>query len=200
MAYTTNTAVKAYANITGTGDDTLLTTLIARAQKQIDMYCGRTFEASDTIRYFNALTQTHENRRILYLDTDLAATPTTITNGDGAVIATGYTVRDKNTPPYYAIELLPSSGNVWTYTDDPEDAIAITGKWAYSASAPDDIVQACIELTVWMYRRRDTFVDFERPQMSPDGMVFVPTSMPKGVMATLNIYRRVLIQWQLPRD
>jgi uncharacterized phage protein (predicted DNA packaging) len=201
MAYVTTAQVKRYINIDTdtTTDDTLIDDLIPRAQAEIDAHCNRTFEASaNSTRYFNAVEHVERDGRnaLLYLDNDLCAI-NSITNGDGTTVtALQYTTQPRNETPYFAIKLLASSGVAWTYDDDPEDAIAISGKWAYSTSAPADIVQSCIELVVWMYRRRDTFVDFERPQMSPDGTYFVPTSMPKGVEARLKRYKRTLFTWQ----
>lgn len=202
MAYTDYTAVKRYLNIdtVNDGDDTLLTTLIARAQAEIDRFCARTFEAStNTVRYFNALTEVDTRDYLtLYLQYDLCSI-NTITNGDNTTISSGYTTKPKNETPYYAIRLLPSSGLAWTYEDDPDDAIAISGKWAYSTTAPADIVQATIELTAWMYRRRDNFVDFERPQVSPDGTTFVPTAMPRSVCAVLEPYKKLMVNWERMR-
>ncbi len=46
MAYTTNTELKTYAGISDTVHDTLLTSLITRAQAAIDAYVGFSFEAA----------------------------------------------------------------------------------------------------------------------------------------------------------
>src|SRR5690349_17558122 len=112
MAYTDYTALKLYANITNSQDDTLLTALIARAQGIIDGYTGRTFEASaDTTRYFDAVRDV--DGQTLWLDKELAAI-TTITNGDSQVVATTqYTAEPRNASPKYAIRLLPLAGVVW---------------------------------------------------------------------------------------
>lgn len=154
MAYTDNTAVKTYLGISGSGDDALLTTLIAGAQDAIDLYYLRTFEASaNTTRYFDAVRAVHGRR--LLLDRDLCAI-NSITNGDGTTVTSDqYTTYPRNDTPYYAIDILGSSGINWTFDEDPEGAIAISGKWAYSTSAPAAVVHLCKWLASVIYRGKD---------------------------------------------
>ena len=55
MAYTTAALCKTYMGITTSTDDTLIGTLIVRAQAMVDKYTHRTFEAStNTTNYFNS--------------------------------------------------------------------------------------------------------------------------------------------------
>lgn len=191
MAYTTYTDVKTYiGGIQGTGDDALLTVLIAAAQKFIDTFCRRTFEASsDTTRYIDAVGD-HIRGRTLYLDDvgELAAI-TTVTNGDGIVVSSSeYTTIPRNSTPYNALILLSSAGKSWTYTDDWEGAISILGKWAYSTSAPADIVQACKDIVKHMYRSRAD--DGQDRTIISEGMVITPSQIPASALETLRAYRR----------
>ena len=77
MAYVTLTELKLYRGIANTNanDDALLTSLIGRAEQQIDNYCHRTFLAPTTAatRYYDALRDVSDDRRTLYLDEDLAS-------------------------------------------------------------------------------------------------------------------------------
>lgn len=191
MSYTDNTAVKTYLNIDNTDDDTLLTALIARAQAIIDAYCGRTFEASqDATRYFDAIKDV--DGAVLWLDKELAQI-TSITNGDGDVLATNeYVTEPRNETPKYAVRLLASTGLYWTYLTNPENAITVVGRWAYSVSAPTDIVHACIRLAAWLYRQRDTATgDFASPQQTQSGGYIMPARLPKDVEAVLMRYRKI---------
>lgn len=189
MAYTTSALVKTYLGIAGSGDDTLLGTLGARAQAAIDRHCGRTFEAgTNTIRYYDATRDV--DGRTLRLDRDLCSI-NTVTNGDGSVIgATSYVTEPRNDTPYYAITLLGTSGVQWTWATNPENAIAISGKWAYSTAAPDDIVQAATRLTAYYYRQKDaqTFETTASPEL---GIVTVPMAVPRDVLALLAPYKRL---------
>ena len=155
MAYTTVGAVKEYLGISEATDDELIATLIASAQQAIDNYCHRTFEASaDSTRYFDFSRSNIDGLTLILYD-EIAAI-TTVTNGDGIEVASDeYTTIPRNETPYFRIRLLSNSGKVWTYTTEWMDAISVIGKWAYSTEAPDDIVQACIELVSFVFRKKD---------------------------------------------
>ena len=189
MAYTTAAAVKTYLGETGSGDDTLLATLVTAAQGWIDIHTGRTFEASaDSTRYFDCLSPTVDGSR-LYLDTDLCAI-TSVTNGDSVVVASNeYVTEPRNGTPYFALTLLGSKGKAWTYSTDPQKAITIVGKWAYSTSAPATIVQACTRLAAYLYRQKDAQV-FDVTAMPEAGVISVPQGMPKDVRLMLQPYVR----------
>lgn len=188
MAYCSVADVKRYLGISGSGDDLLLTSLIAAAQKQIDNYCRRTFEAgADSTRYFTPGRDTEG--ATLWLDADLAAI-TTVTNGDSVVVsAAQYTTEPRNTTPYYQLRLLSSAGKAWTYSTDPDGAIRVLGKWAYSVDAPDDIAQACVRLAGFLYRQKDKQM-FD-VQVVDGGQYVTPLAMPNDVKAVLAPYRRL---------
>ena len=133
MAYATAADLKLYAGIEANTDDGLLTLLLARAQAAIDLRVGFAFEASsDTTRYFDAAPTSaggHVDGRLLLFDT-WCASITSVTNGDGTVIASTYYVTEpRNGSRYYGIRLLASSGYTWEAQtdDDTEKAITIVG-------------------------------------------------------------------------
>lgn len=189
MAYLSASDLKAYLGISGSGDDTLLGLLVARAQVAVDRYCNRTFEASaNTTRYFDAIGP-HVAGPVLYLDRDLCAI-NTVTNGDGATVSSdAYVTQPRNDAPYYALRLKANSGVVWTYTDDWENAIEISGKWAYSTTAPADIVQAATRLAAFYYRQKDA--PLQDVTAIEAGVVIRPLAMPDDVRGLLNPYRRI---------
>lgn len=98
----------------------------------------------------------------LILDSDLAEI-TQVVNGDGSVLAAsayiGLGRTGANTTPYWGIQLKSTSAVYWTYSNSPENAIAVTGYWAYSKTPPAVIVQATLELAAYLYRRRDSSWD-----------------------------------------
>lgn len=195
MSYISLSDVKAYINITSTDDDTLLTALIASAQKMIDAHTARTFEAAgDTTRYLSIRETLEagdaEGRRTVIVPWDLC-TITTVTNGDAVVVAgADYFTRPRNSTPYYAIVLRLNSDVAWTYEDDPDDAIAVLGRWAYSTSAPEDVQLACKRLTAYLYKQRDNLDELDRPIASGDGMMLLPGRLPKDVKDILAPYRK----------
>jgi len=128
--YASLAEVKLYLNIpTGTtGDDTLLTTLIQAAHQRINDYTKRNFEASaDTTRYFDF--DEFVDGRYLCLDADLSYI-TSIDNGGTALPSTEYVTDPRNDTPFERLKIKNDSGYSWTYTDTPEDAISVTGRWA----------------------------------------------------------------------
>jgi len=193
MAYTTVAQVKLYLDISEDTDDALLSNLIDYAQKAIDGYAGRSFEASaDSTRYFTVGVDTEG--RMLYLDEDLASITSIITNADATSPTTletsDYITHPRNRAPYHAIEILGSSNESWTYSDDPQSGISVTGKWAWSTSAPNDIVHACNRLTAYFYRQKDAGV-FDTTAIPDAGIIQIPQGIPRDVQLILNPYRRM---------
>ena len=185
MAYCTLAELKLQIGITSTSDDTMLSSLIADAQALIDAQCRRTFEAaSDTARTFDAVRNVRG--RLLMLDADLAQI-TSITNGDGTTVSTSqYTTEPRNATPWWGIRLLSSSGISWTYSTDPEDAITITGRWAYSVTPSANVTQATIRLAAWMYRQKDTSKDSgDKVMLGAFGPVVLPSRLPSDVLDLL---------------
>jgi len=199
MAYTTAAELRNYAGILASVDDGLLGTLIARAQASIDRYVGFSFEAAaDSTRYFDASSTRaggHVDGRTLLFDT-WACALTSVTNGNAtAVAAASYVTEPRNGSRYYGIKLLSSTGLVWeakSTTDDVEKAITVVGKWAWSLTAPADIVHATLRLGLWYYRQRDSSTDMDRPMLA-EGVTILPSMIPADVVAILDAYR-----WRTP--
>lgn len=190
MAYATIDDLREYLGLVESDHDALLGRLLDSAQAYIDAYTGRTFEASaDSTRTLDAIKDVEG--RLLWLGGDLCAI-TTVTNGDAVVVATNeYTTEPRNYGPYYALKLLASSGKAWTYTTDPEDAISIAGKWAYSLTAPDDISQATIRLAGWLYRQRDNAGEGDRPVVAGNATI-LPSRLPADIEAMIGRYKVIL--------
>lgn len=187
MAYASLERLKEYLGISVTADDALLETCIARAQVAIESKLDRVFEASaDSTRTFDAIADV--DGPTLYLDRDLCAI-TSITNGDSTAVATSsYVTEPRRDTPYYAIRLRESATISWTYDDSPEGAISVVGRWAYSLTAPEDIVQATLRWAALMYRQKDS--GFETVAIPDAGIVTTPAGIPKDVGLLLAPYRR----------
>jgi len=192
MAYTTLDEVKAFIGISDdvtAEENTLLTNLIGVAQETIDAYCRRTFEAAaDSSRSFDCLSPTVSGR-FLYLDADLCSI-TTITNGDGEAVATSEYRTMPAEAPWFALELLPGSGKSWTHSDDPQQAIVISGRWSYSTSAPPAVVHATNELVGWLYRSYDRQGELSISAASVGGQD--GKNLPPVVTMLLESYRGVV--------
>lgn len=192
MAYLDLAAAKLYIGNTQTTDDTLLAALLLAAQAFIEGPQGaqRTYEASaDTTRSFDALADV--DGRLLYLDADLCQI-TSVTNGDGATIASSQYVcetagGERNKTPWRRLRLRSTATVSWvgSTTTGPENAIVIVGKWAYSTTAPERIKQLMREIVAYEYRRRSASGDADRPMLTGDGVLILPSALPKGIMAQL---------------
>jgi hypothetical protein len=193
MAYTTVSALKTYLGVVGNTDDALLTALIARAQAIVDAYCGRTFEAAqDSTRKLDAKLSVSPDKRTLYVERDLCAI-TSITNGDGvSVAASEYVTEPRWETPFYGVTLKRESDIRWTWDNTPEDAITVVGRWAYSATAPADIVQATERLAAYLYRQKDNMSDLDRAVAVSSNMTVLPQSLPRDVQLILAPYRRAV--------
>ena len=115
---------------------------------------------------------------------------TEVVNGDGIVV-TPSAVHDRAAAltPYYVLRLRSDATIAWTYGDFYEDAIAVTGRWAYCLAAPPDIVQATLRLAAWLYRQKDTATPgVDNPIFVGDGNVIMPANLPVDVKALISPY------------
>ncbi len=190
MAYATTTQVKTYLGLTVSSDDTLLGTLLLAAQKTIETHCGRVFEADTATVHYFTLADLDRDSGVLWLGGDLC-TLTAVTNGDGTTVATGdVQTMPINTTPWYALRINPAVG-VFTSGQNTADRIAITGKWAYSASAPADIAQATIRLTAFLYRLRENGGEGDRTVFAGNATLS-PMAMPSDVRSILVHYAQTV--------
>jgi hypothetical protein len=191
--YTTVAACIAYAGIPEPtyADSELLTAFIAGAQAYIDRTCHQSFEAAaDSTRFFDALCDV--TGRTLWLDAPLCAV-TSITNGDGSLIApSAYITEPRHETPWYAISLRSNSGISWTYNDAAEDAIVITGRWAYSLTPDAGIVQISKEIVAYYWRQKDSTGDADRAVLAGNSTL-IPATIPQDITDKLQSYRRALM-------
>jgi hypothetical protein len=68
-----------------------------------------------------------------------------------------------------------------------------TDTTGYILAAPQDIVHACRRLASFLYRQKDTQGgDIDRPLLTGDGSVVMPTTLPRDVELLLEPYTRVV--------
>lgn len=109
--------------------------IIVQASEQLQAECGRRFDERIETRYYSAVPVRYSgdiDGANLWLDDDLKSV-TTIVNGDGTTISTGYTLMPRRPEYSYThIRLDPYGTVYWTAnTLDPYESIAITGVWGY---------------------------------------------------------------------
>jgi hypothetical protein len=186
MAYATSVQLKDYLGIASSVvDDNLLSDLIDRAEGLIDAYTGRKFEATTATKYFTS--DSTDGQDLLLYGEDLL-TVTALTNGDAVEITSGnYRLFPRNDSPKWLIRLDESQS--WNFSDGDSE-ISVAGTWGYSATAPADIIHACIRLAAFLYRQKDTSADIDRPMITGDGVTIMPSALPADVTRMLDRYKR----------
>jgi len=125
--------LKTYLGVAATTDDDLMQSMLDAATNRIDTFCARNFQAAaDSVRYFDPLANAYGE--YLWLDQDLSYL-TSVVNGDSVNITTDLVTQPRNDTPYYALKIKASQSSYWTYDTTPENAITITGRWAYMERA-----------------------------------------------------------------
>ncbi|NIV36802.1 MAG: hypothetical protein GWN58_47415 [Anaerolineae bacterium] len=188
MAYATLAQLKDYLDIGQDTDDVLLQALIDRAQTAIDNYTHRNFEAETETRYFERK-DLDESGFVLEVDRDLL-TISTLTNGDSDgtnIPNTEYWLVPRNSTPKHGIRLKVNSVYSWEF--DTDYWVTVVGTWGYSATAPDDIVQAAIRLAAYYYAQKDSST-FDVTAVVEAGIIKVPQGIPKDVQIILGPYVR----------
>ncbi|HZU86596.1 MAG TPA: hypothetical protein VFF78_03865 [Anaerolineaceae bacterium] len=151
MNYATLTQVKAYlGQAPAASADNLLLDFIDQASRYIEQCKGRRFDVRQETRlfdipglatrtplgYFPGIRQGNYAQSVLKLDDDLLAL-TTLTNGDGTVIAsTDYFLEPGNLYPKRTVRL---SDSVWAVpsSGDPHQAISVDGLWGFHNHYPE---------------------------------------------------------------
>jgi len=187
MSYIDMTELKEYLDIPESGDDGLLEMFLTQAQKIIETYTHRHFEATSDVNYYGA---DAVDGQWLWLDDDLYSL-TSIANGDssGTAVSTDDIVlfpRNQG-PPYHKLYLKEGSTSVWEV--DTDYWIAVTASWGYSATPPDDIKLACLRLAGWLYQQKDSPYTQTVANLAI-GTVTLPDAMPKDVKVILDSYVR----------
>lgn len=201
MAYIELEDLKEYRGIDedNSTKDEIMQKCIDRAQGYVDTYCNQSFEDPlvASTRLFRVLYEGYMwnsdgpiRGRELFLDRPLY-TIDSITNGNGEIITSDAYVTDpKNDPPYHTIRLKASSGIRWEYGTDYEDSyVSVTGKWVYSLTPPDNIIQATTRLSDWLFHQRDNANDMDRAISVGNVMIF-PARLPQDIKDFLDPYVR----------
>lgn len=195
MAYCTVDKLKTYLSITSTKHDTLLSDCIDAAQRQIEQYTVKTFEASTETstqtfdannpyvsKYGDTFMVPYDLRSITELtidDNDVLPYAKQYKSFDGII----YEIALKNTSPY---SFKYCSTTMY-------DTISITGLWGYSETPPSDVKQACIVLATYIYQRKDTTIVGDRTILPNERTVKIEYGMPLDVKTILDKYRRIVL-------
>lgn len=210
MAYATLNELKARLRIPlqNAEQDDWLATLLDAASVIIEQLAGGRRFAVDTneTRLIDCSAEHIMGGRILRLPYEMHAI-SAIVNGDGVAISAtefvtlprlasivdGTVIAPTSTiltaRPFYEIHLKVNSNKVWTYTDDWEGAISLTGKFGYSGTPPSPIVLAALDLATHFYKTPE---NIGKTIVSPDGMLLTPSAVPDHVVGLVRPFKREL--------
>jgi hypothetical protein len=185
--YATIAQLQTHLAMPGTLPDDITANLnmaLTNASAVIDDQTHRHFEATvDTTRYHDIADDVEGAR--LWLNGDLA-TLTGVVNGDGVMVAlTDIKPEPAYTTPYFALTLKNNSGLAWNYSEG--EGVAVTGRWAYSVTPPDPIVQATLRLASWFYRQPSNALDLDRAVIVGNTTI-APSAIPADVFVILRPY------------
>ena len=217
MAYTTLAKVKALLKIptSVTTDDALLQDLIIQAMTIIDEETDRRFEApTDTTmrfdavmyeQYLNMFRSYYNNYydyydwRVLWFNRYDCCQITQIVNGDGTIVDPSYYVTlpinsAVINQPMYGVRLKLNAPITWTWNDSPDACIEVTGRWAYSVTAPQVVEYATTYLTTLLYKQKDNLVasNIGNPTTRRDGQIF-SQGYPAFLSKIIENYQRVVM-------
>jgi hypothetical protein len=189
--YLTLAEYKAYKGITSLDgvDDTVIENAIEAASRYIDGRTNRTFYSRSATNKYD----TPDGDELIFPDDDCLSI-TTLTNGDGTVITSAqYVLLPYNKTPKFSIKLLGSSGVYWQSTDDGdiEQAITVAGTWGYSATAPDDIKEACYQIANNFMGRRFGTNNSSETVTTASGLIITARDVPAAANDILMRYKRL---------
>jgi hypothetical protein len=193
MSYCTLAELKKYLSISSDSEDDLLTASLNAATQQITTVTGRCFGVdTETTEYVRSTCDNiSPNGRVLYLFIDrkeLASAPTKVMVAGTDVTSA---IKYYGNPPYDQLVLSKASGYRFDTISDEVDEyenIAITGLFGYSTSIPDDIKQAALIWSAYLYQLKD---------MQPDDKIYSTdtsseqlVSYPSKAIALIEAYRK----------
>lgn len=118
----------------------------------IESETKRVFTATSATKYFDKHAQ-DAGKPLLLITPDLL-TVTAVVNGDGATLDSSvYWAHPRNTTRKFGIELTPTGGAAWSFTNG---YVAVTGTWGVMAT-PDNFVKKVTMRVAWYIQQSRTF-------------------------------------------
>lgn len=152
MPYITFVEMQKYDASIPDADETKVEGFIGDVEDHVESITQRIWikPAATETKNFSPIEDVDEEE-ILLFDTWMDSI-STVTNGDGVVVAADEYVLLPEKKPHYGIQLLDSSGKTWTYETDSQEAIEIVAYWSFTTGVPGDLQVAMKRHVAFLYR------------------------------------------------
>ncbi|MEM7133434.1 MAG: phage head-tail connector protein [Chloroflexota bacterium] len=169
--------------------DARINEYISVASDWIDQHCMysgvvRPFEIpAETTRHY---TSDDVKGRTLHTDVPFISISSVVDGGGTTIDSTRYRLMPRNHPRYYRIQLKYNQGDFWFFRDYDAE-ITVTGKFGYSETPPQPVVEACRHLAGWMHQRWQSGLN-TTSATTELGTIGQVTDVPKHVITLLEPY------------
>lgn len=181
-ALTTLAAVKTAGNITGSGDDGLLQSIIDAASSYIAVWCSREFGAvTETI-----VVDGNGRQKLFCPKTPIISMSSLVVNGSVIPPRGGYS---PNAFGYAHTDNMILLVGPYSFAEGWQN-VEITLTYGY-ASVPSDLERACIELVLSRYRARQR-IDLMSQSMGGESVTFNPDEFSRWARSVLGQYKSVV--------
>lgn len=197
LAYPTLSEFKTDLGISGSSEDSYLTTQLAAAKAFIERYSGRAFavpEGAWKLKYYPVRSPYISGRTLTFF-ADVAVMDVVI-NGDGQEFAgaTDFILYPQDSQGVLpATHLILNDSLTFARSDgtiNDGKGVAVSAVWGYSTYCPDDIFQATLEIARFYYRVRQTGLPGAVSNISDTGKTALNSALPEYVLQVLESYRR----------
>jgi hypothetical protein len=172
-----------------TNDDAVIDAIIEAASRHIDNMTGKTFYPStaSTSRYYTAC-----YNDIVYIDVLSTLVSVVTDNDNDGVYETTWSTTDYITMPENSsiISWIETSGYGNYSFPLQTKGVKIIGTWGYT-TAPADIKEACLEISMSIYKRRHGENSSADSMVTTDGVVITPKDIPGFAAKIMRNYKRI---------
>ena len=180
-AYCTAAEIKTALNITSSTDDTRLGALADAVSTRLDRLYnlpdGGFAVAATSIRYYDEYSICEG---VLNLDMPCLSVSTLVDAANMTIPADGFRLQPVNGVRKWSIQLINGYG--WGWVTDGQ--IAVTGKFGWSTSVPNDVHEAAIMYAAWLHKRYQAALQ-DNTANQELGQLIYSEPIPKQVIALL---------------
>lgn len=192
MTYPTVAELKTWLGIAGSSEDTQVTIIINGAIATCEQLTNRVWVAATATKVFPVeYPYVDKTYKTLTFFEDLC-TITTVTNGDGVVVAATEYDAMPLLAPYYQLKLRRESGKSFTRSSAGA-GVSIAGTWGATTACPNDLKELILELATHRYRMRQNTNAGQVVTTSKSGIIAQPADVPQYIKDAFEDRKRSVV-------